>query len=127
MAAGIALEHIFIEKEQLIQWNPAKIFIDTGSYDLVLKDLAAGSVLARSLRAVKNSELYTVLPYNWYATNYETVLANAFYIGKVLYPEQFKDINPETKADEIYTEFVGKGVYADMKKMYGGLRKIELR
>ncbi len=127
VAAGIALEHVFIEKEKLIQWNPAKIFIDTGSYHPVMNDLAAGSILAQSLRAVKNSQLYTVLPYNWYTTNFETVLANAFYIGKVLYPEQFKDINPAAKADEIYAQFVGKGVYAEMKKMYGGFRQIKIR
>ncbi len=127
VAAGISLEHILVEKEKLIQWNPAKIFVDTGSYDLAMNDLAAGSVLAQSLQAVKNGQLYMVLPYNWYTTNFETVLANAFYIGTVLYPEQFKDINPETKADEIYAKFVGKGVYAEMKKMYGGFRRIEVR
>ena len=124
-AAGIGLEHIFIEKEKLIQWNPDKIFIDTGGYQLVLNDLAAGSTLAQSLQAVKNGQLYTVLPYNWYTTNFETVLANAFYIGKVLYPAQFQDVTPETKADEIYKMFVGKGVYGEMKKMYGGFQKVE--
>lgn len=127
VAAGIALEHVFIEKEKLIQWNLAKIFIDSGGYDLVMNDLAPGSVLAQSLQAVKNGQLYTVLPYNWYTTNFETVLAGAFYIGKVLYPDQFTDINPEVKADEIYTKFVGKGVYAGMKKMYGGFRRVEIR
>lgn len=127
VAAGIGLEHVFIEKEKLIQWNPSKIFIDSGGYHLVMNDLAAGSVLAQSLQAVKNGQLYTVLPYNWYTTNFETVLANAFYIGTVLYPRQFKDINPETKADEIYATFVGKGVYTEMKRVYGGFHKVEIR
>ncbi len=32
-------------------------------------------------------------------------------MGKVLYPDRFKDVNPEKKADEIYTFLVGKPVY----------------
>lgn len=126
VADEIALEHAFIEKEKLIQWNPDKIFIDTSGYSLVMNDLAPGSTLARTLKAVKNKQLYVLLPYNWYTINFETVLANAFYIGKALYPEQFKDIDPEIKADQIYAAFVGKGVYGQMKTVYGGFHKLEL-
>ena len=43
--------------------------------------------------------------------NHETSLANAYYVGKVLYPEQFADIDPAEKADEIYEFVVGVPVY----------------
>ncbi len=46
--------------------------------------------------------------------NYETILADAYYIGKVLYPEQFADIDPAVKADEIYRFVVGVPVYEQM-------------
>jgi iron complex transport system substrate-binding protein len=69
---------------------------------------------------VKNNRIYGVMPYNWYANNYDTVLADAYYIGKLLYPDRFSDIDPEVKADEIYTMLDGKPVYADMKKLFGG-------
>jgi iron complex transport system substrate-binding protein len=127
VATGIKLEHAFIEQEKLIEWDPDKIFIDTASYSLVMNDLATGSTLGQVLKAVKNKQLYAVMPYNWYTTNFETVLADAFYIGKVLYPRQFHDINPATKADQIYRLFVGKGVYPQMKKLYGGFHKLELK
>jgi len=65
--------------------------------------------------------VYGVLPYNYYNTNYETVLADAYFIGKVLYPDQFSDIDPQEKADEIYTQFVGKPVFKAINKNYKDL------
>jgi len=53
------------------------------------------------------------------------MIADAYYIGKVLYPEQFSDVDPEKKADEIFTMFVGKPVYTDLKGPLGGFRKID--
>lgn len=35
------------------------------------------------------------------------MLINAWYAGKILYPEQFLDISIPDKADEILTHFVG--------------------
>jgi iron complex transport system substrate-binding protein len=49
------------------------------------------------------------------------VLANSYYIGKVLYPDRFADVDPEQKADEIYTMFVGKPVLSDINKNYKNL------
>lgn len=48
------------------------------------------------------------------------MLSDAYYVGKTLYPEQFADVNPEKKADEIYTMPDGKPVYGDMKTLFGG-------
>ena len=80
----------------------------------------------QDLSAVKNGKLYAVLPYNFYTTNYGTLLANAYYIGKELYPEKFEDVDVEQKADEIYEQFVGKAVYQDMNNIFGGFKKIDL-
>jgi iron complex transport system substrate-binding protein len=60
------------------------------------------------------------MPYNWYANNYDTVLADAYYVGKILYPEQFADVDPAAKANEIYTMLDGKPVYTEMKAIFGG-------
>jgi iron complex transport system substrate-binding protein len=126
-AAEIKLEHAFIDKEKLIAWDPDKIFVDTASLNLVKNDLRPGGEMALLLKAVKQKQLYAVMPYNWYTANFATIMANAFYIGKVLYPRQFRDINPETQADRIYRLFVGKPVYTQMKKMYGGFYQLELK
>lgn len=109
---------ILIDKEKLLTWDPDVILIDEASYPLVQEDLK--DPMYQSLKAVKNGRVYGVMPYNWYANNYDTVLADAYYIGKILYPEQFADIEPAAKADEIYTMLDGKPVYADMKRIFGG-------
>lgn len=114
--------HFFINKEQLVKWDPDYIFIDEGGYNLCKKDFQNPAL--QSLNAVKNANLYGLLPYNFYTTNIGTALADAYYIGKVLYPEEFKDINPEEKADEIYTFLVGKPVYKEMKGEFGGFKKL---
>jgi iron complex transport system substrate-binding protein len=124
VASELGMEHADIDKEKLIEWDPEIIFIDENGLYMVeedLKDEAYASVLA-----VKNGEFYGVMPYNWYDVNFATVLANAYYVGKVLYPANFTDLDPEDKADDIYLKFVGKGVYQDMKDYYGGFKKLEL-
>ncbi len=72
--------------------------------------------------------MYGVLPYNFYSTNYESVLADAYFIGKTVYPDRFADIDPSVKADEIYAKFVGKPVFNELNRNYNntGFRKIEV-
>ena len=113
---------VMIDKEQLLAWDPDVIFIDESSYALVAADLKDPTY--QSLKAVKNKQVYGLMPYNWYANNYDTVLANAYYMGKILYPDQFSDIEPGQKADEIYTTLDGKAVYSDMKELFGGYKPL---
>jgi hypothetical protein len=75
----------------------------------------------RTLTAVKKGLVYGVLPYNWYATNYGSVLANAYFIGNILYPERFTDIDPVAKTNDIYSFLVGKPVFAKMNDLFQGL------
>jgi len=109
---------MMIDKEKLLEWDPDIIFVDEASYSLVKEDLK--DPVYQSLSAVKNNRVYGVMPYNWYANNYDTVLADAYYVGKILYPERFADVDPGEKADEIYTMLDGKPVYSDMKNLFGG-------
>ncbi|UWG98496.1 iron ABC transporter substrate-binding protein [Dehalobacter sp. DCM] len=117
---------LMIDKEKLISWNPDKIFLDGAGYPSVLEDYKKNPQYYQSLSAVKNGELYAMLPYNYYSTNIDTSIADAYYIGKILYPEQFNDVDPEKKADEIYQALLGKDIYAQMAKDFGGYRKVEL-
>ncbi|MBF0377493.1 MAG: iron ABC transporter substrate-binding protein [Desulfamplus sp.] len=111
--------HIFIDKEKLLSLNPDFIFIDGGGLKLIKEDIAKKPEFYNALKAFQNKKVYTLLPFNFYTTNVETALANAFSVAKILYPEQFKDIDPEKKCDEIYTFMVGKPVYEAMKKDFG--------
>ena len=124
VAGGLGTEHAFIDKEKLLEWDPEMILADQGGSALIKEDLKDDAY--SNIDAVKNGNVFGVMPYNYYAANYGTILADAYYVGALLFPDQFNDINPEKKADEIYQELVGKGVYDDMEKTYGGFGKIVL-
>ncbi len=119
------LQHANVSREQIVSWNPDILFVDLSSTQLGRN---AGAVYElrtdpayQSLTAVKKGDVYGVLPYNWYTMNYGSIIANAYFIGKVLYPERFADIDPKIKADEIYTFMVGKPVLSLMDKSFNGL------
>lgn len=117
---------VMIDKEKLLEWDPDKIFMDGGGFQLIRQDYQKNPEFYHSLSAVKNGELYLQLPYNFYTTNIDTAMANAYFIGKTLYPEQFKDIDPEKKADEIYKFLLGKELYEQMAREFGGYKKVTL-
>lgn len=109
------VKHVDVSSEQLIKWNPEMIFLDLSTTRAIAGDNGLEEleqkVIYSELPAVKKSEIYGVLPYNFYTTNYGSVLANCWYVGKTLYPEQFSDIEPAEKADEIFSFLVGKPVF----------------
>ena len=111
-------EHMNVSKEKIIEWDPDIIFIDCGTFQLDPKANAFYELTHEpayaSLQAVKMENIYSVLPYNSYTQNHGSTLANAYFIGKILYPEKFKDIDPIKKADEIYTFLLGKPVYKEL-------------
>jgi len=123
-AAGMGMAHADIAKEALVDWDPEFLFIDVGTIQMdnegAIGELKNDPAL-QGLTAVKEGKVYGVLPYNFYNTNYETVLANAYFVGKILYPDRFADIDPEQKADEIYTFFVGKPVFSELNSQYNNL------
>jgi len=124
IAAGSGSQHADISKEVIVADDPDVLFIDVGT-TLMDNDGAIGELKNNpayaDLTAVKKGNVYGVLPYNFYNTNYETVLADAYFIGKVLYPDRFSDIDPQVKADEIYTMFVGKPAFAAINGNYKNL------
>ncbi|QSZ28184.1 iron ABC transporter substrate-binding protein [Aceticella autotrophica] len=117
---------IDIDKEKLLSWNPDIIFIDEGGLPLVKQDYQKDPKFYQSLKAVKDGHVYGLLPYVYNGTNIDTAIADCYYVGKVLYPEQFKDIDPAKKADEIYKFFYGKPLYETLAKSSGGFKQITL-
>ncbi len=118
-----ALSHADVAKEKIIEWDPEVIFIDisttqTDSTASALYQLRHDPAY-QHLRAVTSGNVYGVLPYNSYTQNFGSTLANAYYVGKLLYPDHFADIEPTQKADEIYTFLVGKGVFEMINEMFG--------
>ncbi len=121
-----------ISREKLVIWDPDVLFVDlstiqSGPETNALHELA-NSPVYRELKAVKTGEVYGVVPYNWYTQNFGSILADAYFVGKVLYPEHFKDINPDKKADEIYEFLVGRKVLHQLQDAFENLifKKIDI-
>ncbi len=114
-----------VAKEKIIEWDPDILFLDLST--LQMGDNAGGlfelknDPAYRTLSAVQKGEVYGLLPYNWYTQNFGSILANAYFIGKLLYPSRFTDVDPVAKADEIYSFLVGKPVFRAMNQEFQGL------
>lgn len=116
--------HIFVDREMLLKLNPDFIFIDGGGITLASIDYHRNPSYYEALCAFAEKRVYTLFPYNWYVTNMGTALADAYAVGKILYPDRFMDMDPEQKADEIYRFLVGEPVYDQMKKDYGKIGEV---
>jgi len=113
--------HLFVDKEKILSWNPDIIFVDSGGSELVRQDYIKKPDFYGGLKAFKAGRVHTLHSFNWYMTNIGTVIADAYTVGKILYPNRFDDVNLREKADEIYTFLVGKPVYDQLEQAYGHL------
>jgi iron complex transport system substrate-binding protein len=125
LPAGKTVRHSNVAKEKIVQWDPDILFLDLSTLQM---GKGAGGLFElrtdpayQTLRAVRTGRVYGLLPYNWYTRNFGSILANAYFIGKRLYPEPFSDVDPERIADEIYTFLVGKPVFAEMNRSFGNM------
>jgi len=130
-ATNIGTASANIAKEKILEWDPDIIFVDLGT----LNAEGGGALVElkndpsyQSMTAVINGEIYTVMPDTSAKSNHGTSFANAYFVGTILYPEQFSDIDPIAKADEIYTFLIGEPVFAKMNANTGGIayQKIDL-
>ena len=96
-----------IDMEQVLLWDPNVIFLDWNGMDLIRENHAVNPAFYEGLSAVKNGRLYAQISFRSSATNAELALADAYYAGTVLYPEQFADIDPAEKFDEIFQTLLG--------------------
>jgi len=108
-----SISHCDVAKEKILEWDPEVLFVDLSTLQ---SGGAAGGLYElrndeayQQLTAVKESRVYGVLPYNWYTQNHGSTLADAYFVGTLLYPEQFEDVNLKDKVIEIYTFLVGEG------------------
>jgi iron complex transport system substrate-binding protein len=116
--------HAFVDKEKILSWDPDLLFIDGGGLGNILQDYQKKPAFYRHLKAMKNRQVFLLFPYNWYVTNIDTAVADAFAAGKILYPQSFADMDPKKKADEIYTFLLGKSVYDQMEKEFGEIGRV---
>jgi iron complex transport system substrate-binding protein len=99
--------HFFVDREQLLVWDPDFVFVDAGSRLVLERDFEKNRKFYRLLGAAGAGRTFSLLPYNYYNTNMELALINAWFIGKTLYPDRFADVDLENKAAEIMETFLG--------------------
>ncbi|MFW6237005.1 MAG: iron ABC transporter substrate-binding protein, partial [Desulfosudaceae bacterium] len=125
------LSHAMVAKEKIIFWNPDVIFLDVstmrlGSGASALDQLRTDPAY-RDLSALRKGEVFGLFPYNSYNQNFGAVFANAYYVGKILYPERFVDVQPLAKAEEISTFLNGGPAFKALNKQLDGLAFSRIR
>lgn len=105
-----------IDLEQVLSWDPDIIFIDFNGMALINEDYARNPGYYNTLTAVQEGKVYSQISFRSSASNLETALADAYYAACVMYPEQFKDVDPVAKAGEIFEKLLGVNPYADLKE-----------
>jgi iron complex transport system substrate-binding protein len=125
--AGID-QYVMLDKEKLLDMDPDIIFLDGGGLANVQEDYNTTPQFYQGLSAFKNGNVYLQLPYNYYYTNIDIALCDAYYIGKVVYPDRFSDVDIVTKSNEIFKELLGKELYAQIADgYYGGFQKLSFK
>lgn len=119
------ISYLNVAKEQIVVWDPDVIFIDISTLRLGA-DINALVQLRNDpsfehLKAVKNNRVYGLFPNNSYNQNIEVVLANAYYIGKIIFPKAFSDVDPMKKAEEISVFFNGGPAFAKLNEMFDNM------
>ena len=115
-----------IDLEQVLSWDPDIIFVDFNGMNLIKEDYAKNPDYYNSLTAVQEGKVYSQISFRSNASNLETALADAYYAACIMYPEQFKDVDPVAKAEEIFEKLLGVNPYADLKEAGYEFRPIEI-
>ena len=115
-----------VDLEQITVWNPEFIFLNPDNMGQVKKEVEENADFFKSLQAVKNGNVFAQPSYIAFGTNYELAIADAYDIGKRIYPDKFADVDIEAKADEIFTCVLGAPFMQTLKDEGAGYGKIDL-
>lgn len=115
-----------IDLEQVLFWDPDIILVDFNGMSLVKEHYAKNPGYYNALTAVQEGRVYSQISFRSNASNLETALADAYYAACVIYPEQFQDVDPVAKAEEIFEKLLGVNPYADLKEAGYEFRPIKI-
>ncbi len=115
-----------VDMEQVLQWDPEIIFLDFNGMALINEDYAKNPDYYNSLSAVKEGRVYSQISFRFNAVNAELSMADAYYAGKIIYPERFADIDIAQKTDEIFEKMLGVKFYDTLKENGYEFREIKI-
>ena len=106
--------------------EPDVLFVDFNGLDLIKEHYSSNPEYYSQLKAVEEGKVYSQISFRSSASNLETALADTYYAASVLYPEQFSDIDPAKKADEIFNTLLGTDFYETLKENGYEFRQIQI-
>lgn len=115
-----------IDLEKVLSWDPDIIFVDFNGMSLIKEDYAKNAAYYHSLTAVQEGKVYSQISFRSNASNLETALADAYYAASVIYPEQFQDVDPVKKAEEIFEKLLGVNPYDKLKEAGYAFRPVKI-
>ena len=113
---------VHISLPELVAEQPDAVFIDLATMqndDNAVTELQTYPTYTR-ITAVSDGSVYGLLPCKLHGYNYGSIIANAYYVGKTLYPDKFSDVNPELMADDIFTFLYGKPLFNRLDQSLSG-------
>ena len=117
---------VLVDKEQILAWNADMVFLDYSGVELVRQDMAENPGFYRQLDAFVDGNVYQCPNSTWHWSNVEIPLVSAYYMGSLLYPEAFEDVDFEAKAAEIFEFFLGEPDYlSTLAEAGAGYMKLE--
>ena len=113
-----------IDREVIIDADPEFMFFDRSNAENIQDDLDDGAY--DSITAIEQGQWYWIHPEYHYQYNLSTILSNAYFIGKKLYPAAFTDVEIAEKGDEIYRKMLGAKVLESLEATVGRYGEIRL-
>ncbi len=114
-----------VEKTDIAAVDPDVILVCPGAAEALRRDYAADARFYQKLTAVANGRIYTVPGLFHTGAEPELLLADAWYLGSVLYPEEFADVDPEAAARELFRT-LNVGGYYHFVRSWGDRGALEL-
>ena len=105
-----------VDLEQIGNWDPDYMFLNTGNMDLMKADYANNQAFFDGLKAFQQGNLYTQPFFNFNGTNIDTGICDTYFIGATIYPDKFADVDLKAKYSEIYTTLLGVDFYQAMQQ-----------
>lgn len=101
--------------EQIISWDPDYIFMDYTNSRKIQNQKEKNADAFKQVRTLNNGNAFYVAPFNNNGTNIEYGICECYYTAKILYPDEFKDVDIDTKFSEIFEAIDGKDIYPELK------------
>ncbi len=95
-----------VDYETLLALDPEFIFVDAMNVGALKGEMEEHREVFSALSAFRENKVFMLLPVNQYYTNLEIAVANAYAVGKALFPEAFSDVDLKTEFDKICSAFL---------------------